>query len=77
MTAMNLITLVILIAGGLNLASISFSDVDFVTAAFGESWLAKLAYAVIGFAALWQIPAFVRGIGASDAAAAAKAAKTA
>jgi uncharacterized membrane protein YuzA (DUF378 family) len=77
MTAMNLITLVILIAGGLNLASTSFSDVDFVTATFGDSWLAKLAYGVIGFAALWQIPALLRGIGASDDAAAAKAAKTA
>ena len=73
MTAMNLITLVILIAGGLNLASIAFSNVDFVTASFGESWLSKLAYAVIGFSALWQIPALVRGIGASDAAAATKA----
>ena len=69
MTAMNLITLVILIAGGLNIAAIAFSKVDFVTATFGESWLSKLAYSVIGFSALWQIPALVRAIGASDAAA--------
>ena len=53
----------------MNIAALAFSNVDFVAATFGESWLSKLAYAVIGFAALWQIPALVRGVGASDAAA--------
>jgi uncharacterized membrane protein YuzA (DUF378 family) len=75
MTAMNLITLVILIGGGLNLGAAAFANVDFVTATFGDSGLAKAAYAVIGLAALWQIVPLMRAINASDAAAAAKAAR--
>ncbi|MEP7210157.1 MAG: DUF378 domain-containing protein [Alphaproteobacteria bacterium] len=70
MAALNLITLAILIVGGLNLSSTAFSDVDFVTQTFGASWLAKLAYGVIGFAALYQILPLTRAIGRSDDAAA-------
>jgi uncharacterized membrane protein YuzA (DUF378 family) len=66
MAALNLITLAILIVGGLNLSSTAFSDVDFVTQTFGDSWLAKLAYAVIGFSALYQILPLTRAIGRSD-----------
>ena len=65
---LNAITLLVLIAGGLNWAIVGIFDFDVVTALFGtdphetarSSATARVAYILIGLSALWQIGALLR-----------------
>ena len=62
MRAVNLITLLLLIVGGLNWGLVGLFGFDLVAALFGEmSALSRIVYALVGLSALWQIVALVRG----------------
>ena len=56
MKALNLITLILLIVGGLNWGLVGAFEFDLVAAIFGDdSALSRLVYIVVGLSALWQI----------------------
>ena len=62
MRAVNTITLVLLIVGGLNWGLVGLADFDLVAALFGEmSPLARIVYVLVGLSALWQIVPLVKG----------------
>ena len=56
MKSLNLITLVLIIVGGVNWGLVGFFNFDLVAAIFGEaSFLARAVYALVGLSALWQL----------------------
>ena len=62
MRAINVITLILLIVGGLNWGLVGLFGFDLVAALFGEmSALSRVVYALVGASALVQIIALVRG----------------
>jgi len=62
MKAINTITLVLLIVGGLNWGLVGAADFDLVAALFGEmSPLSRIVYVLVGLSALWQIIPLVSG----------------
>jgi len=67
MKAINIITLVLVIVGGLNWGLVGAFDFDLVAAIFGEgSALSRLVYILVGLSALWQLIPLVRSFGAGD-----------
>jgi len=60
MRAINTLTLILLIVGGLNWGLVGLFNFDLVAALFGEmSMLSRLVYSLVGVSALWQlIPLF-------------------
>lgn len=60
MKAMNLITLILVIIGGINWGLVGFFEFDLVAAIFGgqEAVLSRLVYILVGLSALWQIYPF-------------------
>jgi uncharacterized membrane protein YuzA (DUF378 family) len=66
MKFLNIITLVLLIVGGLNWGLVGLLNWDLVAAIFGaDSLLARLIYILVGASALWQfmpLIAAVRGV---------------
>lgn len=62
MRALNVITLVLLIVGGLNWLLVGALDFDLVAALFGEmSPLSRIVYVLVGLSALWQIVPLLKG----------------
>lgn len=62
MRIVNVITLVLLIVGGLNWGLVGLFDFDLVAAIFGEmSALSRIVYTLVGVSALWQIVPLLRG----------------
>ena len=56
MRALNILTLVLLIVGGLNWGLVGAFGFDLVAALFGEgSALSRIVYGLVGLSALWQI----------------------
>lgn len=56
MRALNTITLVLLIVGGLNWGLVGLANFDLVAAIFGEMTpLSRIVYMLVGLSALWQI----------------------
>ncbi|HEX2493004.1 MAG TPA: DUF378 domain-containing protein [Steroidobacter sp.] len=56
MKALNLLTLILVIVGGLNWGLVGFADFDLVAALFGErSVLARAVYVLVGLSAVYQI----------------------
>lgn len=56
MKALNLITLILLIVGGINWGLVGAFDLDVVAAIFGaDTVLANLVYIVVGVSALYQL----------------------
>jgi hypothetical protein len=57
MKALNLITLIIVIIGGLNWGLVGLADVDLVATLFGgrNSILSTIVYLIVGLSALYQI----------------------
>jgi uncharacterized membrane protein YuzA (DUF378 family) len=56
MRAINLLTLTLLIVGGLNWGLVGAFDFDLVAAIFGEmSALSRIVYVLVGLSALYQI----------------------
>lgn len=62
MKTLNLVTLVLLIVGGLNWALVGAFQFDLVAALFGgqDALLARVVYIVVGLSALWQVGALMR-----------------
>jgi uncharacterized membrane protein YuzA (DUF378 family) len=56
MRALNTITLILLIVGGLNWGLVGLFNFDLVAALFGEmSPLSRIVYVLVGISAVWQI----------------------
>ncbi|MEO5772820.1 MAG: DUF378 domain-containing protein [Sphingomicrobium sp.] len=67
MRAINLITLVLLIVGGLNWGLVGLFDFDLVAAIFGEgSLLSRIVYVLVGASALWQLIPLFKGFGEGE-----------
>jgi uncharacterized membrane protein YuzA (DUF378 family) len=62
MRAVNVITLLLVIVGGLNWGLVGLFQFDLVAALFGGqgSALARLVYILVGVSALWQLMPLVR-----------------
>ena len=62
MRALNVITLILLIVGGLNWGLVGAFNFDLVAAIFGEmSPLSRIVYVLVGVAALYQIVPLTKG----------------
>jgi uncharacterized membrane protein YuzA (DUF378 family) len=56
MHAINVITLILLIVGGLNWGLVGLSEFDLVAAIFGAgSALSRIVYILVGISAVWQL----------------------
>lgn len=61
MKALNLLTLILTIVGGVNWGLVGLADVDLVAAILGEgSALARTVYVLVGASALYQIVPLTR-----------------
>ena len=61
MRAINIITQLLVIVGGLNWGLVGLADFDLVAAIFGEmSALSRLIYVVVGISAVWQLIPFFK-----------------
>jgi uncharacterized membrane protein YuzA (DUF378 family) len=62
MRSLNIITLILLIVGGLNWGLVGALDFDLVAAIFGDmSPLARIVYVLVGVAAVYQIIPLTKG----------------
>jgi Uncharacterized conserved protein len=64
MKALNIITLVLVIIGGINWGLVGLAQFDLVAAIFGgqDAALARMVYTLVGVSALWQlVPLFRAG----------------
>jgi uncharacterized protein len=62
MRAINTVTLLLLIVGGLNWGLVGLLDFDLVAAIFGEmSVLSRIVYTLVGVSALIQIVPLLKG----------------
>ena len=63
MKALNLITLLLAIVGGINWGLVGLAEFDLVAAIFGDgSSLSRLVYVVVGASALYQLVPFFRAM---------------
>ena len=71
MRAINIITLILVIVGGINWGLVGAFQFDLVAALFGgqDSGLSRLVYVLVGLSALWQIVPLTRAFGHDEAAA--------
>ena len=70
MKALNIITLVLVIVGGLNWGLVGAFNFDLVAALFGAgSALARLVYILVGVSALWQLVPLFGAMGSDEPAA--------
>ena len=59
MKSLNILTLLLVIVGGLNWGLVGLFGFDLVAALFGEASLfARLVYVLVGASAIWQIRSF-------------------
>ena len=64
MSALNKVTLLLLIVGGLNWGLVGLFDFDLVAAIFGEmSIVSRIVYVLVGVSALAQILPLLKGDG--------------
>ncbi|MDQ0457183.1 DUF378 domain-containing protein [Rhizobium paknamense] len=71
MRVVNLITLLLVIVGGVNWLLVGLFNFDLVATLFGgrEAALATVVYVLVGLSALWQIMPFVRALSVGENAA--------
>ena len=70
MKFINILTLVLVIVGGLNWGLVGLLDFDLVAAIFGAgSMLSRLVYIVVGLSAAWQIVPLFAALGSGELAA--------
>lgn len=61
MKTLNLLTLILIIIGGVNWGLVGLADFDLVAAIFGEdSALARAVYVLVGLSAVYQIAPLTR-----------------
>lgn len=63
MKTLNIVTLALVIIGGINWGLVGAAQFDLVAAIFGgqDAMLARLVYVLVGLSALWQIVPLLRG----------------
>ena len=62
MRAINKLTLLLLIVGGLNWGLVGLFDFDLVAALFGDmSPLSRVLYVLVGISAVWQVVPLIQG----------------
>lgn len=62
MRSLNILTLILLIVGGLNWGLVGAFDFNLVSALFGEmSALSRIVYVLVGLAAIYQIIPLTKG----------------
>ena len=67
MRAINSITLLLVIVGGLNWLLVGLFDFDLVAALFGDmSPLSRIVYVFVGISAIVQLAPLFQGLSASD-----------
>lgn len=68
MKAINLITLILIIVGGINWLLVGLLQFDLVAAIFGgqNSGLARIVYILVGLSALWQLVPLARAFSAGE-----------
>jgi uncharacterized membrane protein YuzA (DUF378 family) len=65
--AINLLTLTLVIVGGLNWGLVGAFNFDLVAAIFGQmSALSRLVYVLVGLSALWQIIPLLKGFSGGE-----------
>ena len=70
MKFINILTLILLIVGGLNWGLVGLFDFDLVAAIFGGgSALSRIVYVLVGLSAIWQVAPLVSAISAGEVAA--------
>jgi uncharacterized membrane protein YuzA (DUF378 family) len=70
MKPLNLITLILVIVGGLNWGLVGLFNWDLVAALFGAgSILTRVVYMLVGVSALWQLVPLFAAFGSDEAAA--------
>ena len=63
MRALNIITLLLVIIGGINWGLVGAFEFDLVAAIFGAgSALSRIVYVLVGLSALWQLVPFFRSL---------------
>jgi uncharacterized protein len=68
MKAVNLITLILIIVGGINWLLVGLFQFDLVAAIFGgqDSGLARIVYILVGLSALWQLVPLSRALSSGE-----------
>lgn len=63
MKTLNVVTLLLVIVGGINWGLVGAAQFDLVAAIFGgqDALLARVVYVLVGLSALWQAVALMRG----------------
>ncbi|GAB1584094.1 MULTISPECIES: DUF378 domain-containing protein [Phyllobacteriaceae] len=71
MRALNIITLLLVIIGGLNWGLVGLFQFDLVAAIFGgqQSALARVVYILVGLSAVWQLIPLVQSFSDGESAA--------
>ncbi|CAM5383358.1 hypothetical protein ATER59S_01773 [Aquamicrobium terrae] len=71
MRAMNLITLILVIIGGLNWLVMGIANFDVLGALFGGAGghVARVAYVIVGLSAVWQLMPFVQAFSEGEVSA--------
>lgn len=69
MRAMNLVTLILIILGGLNWLSMGIAHYDVLGALFGGGSVARVAYVIIGLSAVWQLMPFMQSFAEGEVSA--------
>lgn len=71
MRVLNLITLLLIIVGGINWLLVGIADFDLVAALFGgqQATLAKIVYILVGLSALYQLMPFARAMSVGETSA--------
>ena len=63
MRIVNIVTLILVIVGGLNWGLVGLFDFDLVATLFGEmSSLSRIVYILVGASALWQVGPLLKAI---------------
>lgn len=68
MKAVNLITLILIIIGGVNWLLVGLFQFDLVAAIFGsqDSGLVRIVYILVGLSALWQLVPLARAFSTGE-----------
>jgi uncharacterized membrane protein YuzA (DUF378 family) len=70
MKSLNILTLILLVVGGLNWGLVGAFGFDLVAAIFGGgSLLARLVYVLVGLSALWQLGPLMAAVRGEEPAA--------
>ena len=68
MRALNIITLILVIVGGINWGLIGLFQFDLVAALFGgqDAALSRIVYSLVGVSAVWQLVPLIRSCSAGE-----------